>query len=115
MRSARDSANAWRRARHIKLLSTRPQFGDHLTSTVFLAMNTGLRRGEILKLRWSSVDFDPRLLTIEGGMAKNRQTRRVPLNDDATSMLTRWRERSGHEPRVSDIISPRAWSRSVCH
>ncbi len=34
----------------------------------------GTAGGELLKLRWSSVDFDPRLLTIEDGMAKNRQT-----------------------------------------
>ena len=33
-------------------------------------MNTGLRRGEVLKLRWGSVDFDRRLLTVEGRNAK---------------------------------------------
>jgi integrase len=42
-------------------------------------MNTGLRRGEVVKLRWGSVDFNRRLLTVEGRNAKNRQTRHVPL------------------------------------
>ena len=55
-------------------------------------MNTGLRRGELLKLRWSSLNFDHRLLTVEGGTAKNCQTRHVPLNDEAMSMLRRWLE-----------------------
>jgi integrase len=58
-------------------------------------MNTGLRRGEVLKLRWSCVDFNRRLLTVEGRNAKNRQTRDVPLNKEAMSVLRRWREQSG--------------------
>ena len=56
-------------------------------------MNTGLRRGEVVKLRWGSVDFNRRLLTVEGRNAKNRQTRHVPLNDEAVCVLRNWRER----------------------
>jgi integrase len=40
-------------------------FGDHLTPAVLLSMNTGLRRGELLKLRWLSIDFGRRLLTVD--------------------------------------------------
>ncbi len=68
-------------------------------------MNTGLRRGEVLKLRWASVDFSRRLLTVEGRNAKNRQTRHVPLNEEATSVLRRWREQSGHGSRVFDVAT----------
>jgi integrase len=76
-----------------------PHFGDHLTPAVLLSMNTGLRRGEVLKLRWTSVDFNRRLLTVEGGNAKNRQTRHVPLNEEAISTLRRWREQSAPRAR----------------
>ncbi|HVA41778.1 MAG TPA: site-specific integrase [Candidatus Binataceae bacterium] len=76
---------------------------------MILSMNTGLRRGELLKLRCSSVDFDRRLLTVEGGTAKNRQTRDIPrdipLNDEATNMLRRWREQSGDRSRVFDMAT----------
>ena len=41
-------------------------FVDYLTPAVLLSMNTGLRRGEVLKLRWSSIDFTRRLLTLDG-------------------------------------------------
>jgi integrase len=47
-------------------------FVDHLTPAVLLSINTGLRRGEVLKLRWSSVDFSRRLLTVEGRSAKGQ-------------------------------------------
>jgi Phage integrase family len=66
-------------------------------------MNTGLRRGELLKLRWASVDFHHQLLTVEGEHAKSRQTRHVPLNEEAMSMLQRWREQSSGGPRVFGV------------
>jgi integrase len=74
------------------MLPALAHFGDHLTPAVLLSMNTGLRRrGEVVKLRWGSVDFNRRLLTVEGRTAKNRQTRHVPLNDEAVSVLRNWR------------------------
>jgi len=68
-------------------------------------MNTGLRRGEVLKLRWTCVDFERRLLTVEGRNAKNRQTRHVPLNEEAMSALRRWREQSGSGTRLFDVAT----------
>ncbi|HTC52719.1 MAG TPA: site-specific integrase [Steroidobacteraceae bacterium] len=79
--------------------------GDHLTPAVLLSLNTGLRRGEVLKLRWSSVDFNRRLLTVEGRNAKNRQTRHVPLNEEAMNVLRRWREQSGGSAKVFDVAT----------
>jgi integrase len=103
MRAARESANVWRRERNQELLLPLPHFGDHVTLAVLLSMNTGLRRGELLKLRWSSVDFARRLLTVEGPDSKTRQTRHVPLNDEAMRVLEYWREQSGDGSRVFEI------------
>jgi len=103
MRAARESANVWRRERNRELLPTLLHYGDHLTPAVVLSMNTGLRRGELLKLRWRSVDFARRLLTVEGPDSKSRQTRHVPLNDEAMRVLESWREQSGDRPRVFEI------------
>jgi integrase len=112
MGKARESANAWRQARNRDVLPSLPHFGDHLTPAVLLSMNTGLRRGELLKLRWSSIDFTRQLLTVEGVNAKTRQTRHVPLNEEALSVLECWREQSGDEHRVFDIATgiKTAWS-----
>jgi integrase len=103
MREARDSANGWRQERQRELLPCRPHFGDHLTPAVLLSMNTGLRRGELLALRWESIDFSRRILTVEGGTAKNRQTRHVPLNDEAIGLLNRWREQTSGGRRIFDV------------
>ena len=73
MQSLRAVTNERRQKRRKQLLPLLPHFGDHLTPAVLLSMNTGLRRGETLKLRWASVDFSRRLLTVEGRNAKNRQ------------------------------------------
>jgi integrase len=105
LQNLRTSGNVRRQHRHEKLLSSLPHFGDHLTPAVLLSMNTGLRRGEVLKLGWTSVDFNRRLLTVEGRNAKNRQTRHAPLNEEAISALLRWREQSGPGARVFDVAT----------
>ena len=112
MGKARESANAWRQARNRDVLPPLPHFGDHLTPAVLLSMNTGLRRGELLKLRWSSIDFAHQLLTVEGPTSKTRQTRHVPLNDEAITVLRHWREQSGGGHGVFEISTglKTAWS-----
>ena len=103
MRMARASANVWRRERSREILPSLPHYGDHVTPAVLLSINTGLRRGELLKLRWKSIDFARRLLTVEGPDSKTRQTRHVPLNDEAMRVLEYWREQSGDGPRVFEV------------
>ena len=86
------------------MLPALAHFGDHLTPAVLRSMNTGLRRGEVVKSRWGSVDFNRRLLTVEGRNAKNRQTRHVPLNDQAVCVLRNWREQAGTGARIFDVV-----------
>jgi integrase len=105
MQDQRRGADNRRQRRHEPLLPPLIHFGDHLTPAVLLSMNTGLRRGETLKLRWSSVNFDHRLLTVEGRNAKSRQTRHVPLNDEAMNVLRRWREQSGRRGHVFAVTT----------
>ncbi len=100
MREARESANKWRKARNHELLPPLPHFGDHLTVAVLLSMNTGMRRGELLALRWASVDVKGGQITIEGSTAKAGQTRHIPLNDEARDILKKWKEQSPTGERV---------------
>jgi integrase len=113
MREARGSANAWRQEREKKLLPSLPHFGDHLSPAVLLSMNTGLRRGELLALRWDSINFGGRILTVEGGTSKSRQTRHVALNDEAMGALNRWREQTHGGRRVFEISTgfKTAWAK----
>jgi hypothetical protein len=50
MQDQRRGANNRRQRRHEPLLPPLIHFGDHLTPAVLLCLNTGLRRGETLKI-----------------------------------------------------------------
>jgi integrase len=103
MRAARASANTWRRERKKDLLPPLPHYGDHLTPAVLLSMNTGMRRGELLSMRWAAIDFKAKQITIEGSTAKNQQTRHLPLNSEALATLKAWREQAPDSERVFPI------------
>src|SRR5205814_1095745 len=102
--AARDSANEWRRDRKQELFPAL-NYGDHLTPAVLISLNTGLRRGELLSMRWSSVDMKRRLLTIDGSRSKSTQTRHIPLNTEALDVLTRWKDQAPSEERVFPIAT----------
>ncbi len=91
-RQRRDNGNKWRRERNKKALPDLAVrfFSDYLRPMVLLTVNTGLRRGEVLQLKWSDVDLLQRKVIIRGDNAKSGKTRYVPLNDEAVSTLQRW-------------------------
>jgi integrase len=96
-RQARESANAWRRERGYERWPEYGTFTDHLTPLVLLALNTGLRRGELFQLRWQDVQLKARLLTVRGAGAKSSQTRHLPLNSEAVRLLELWK------PECADV------------
>ncbi len=55
----------------------------HLYSIIVVAMHTGMRRGEILRLRWQDVDFKGNKIDVvsgTGGHTKNYESRVIPMN-----------------------------------
>lgn len=93
-RKARERHNAWHAARGSEGHPQWPAdaYTDHLMPLVLLAMNTGLRRGELFGLRWEDVNLPARLLTVTAGNAKSRKARHLPMNDEAVDVLTRWKK-----------------------
>ncbi len=57
----------------------------HLRPIVFLALRTGMRQGEIFKMRWSDVDLKKRQIFIP--VSKSGESRRVPISPDLLEML----------------------------
>lgn len=50
----------------------------HTKHIVIMALNTGMRRGEILNLKWSDIDLRNRTITIY--KSKNNEVRTIPIN-----------------------------------
>jgi len=111
--SARASGNRWRAARNVQPMPEMPagSYGDHLTPVVLLAMNTGLRRGELLSLTWADVDLDARMLTVRAENAKSGRQRHIPLNTEAHAVLAQWASQAHAMGRVFDVASvKKAWT-----
>ncbi len=102
IRAERDNANAWRRERgYPELPDLRAvAYADRLKPLVILALNTGLRRGELFGLEWKDVDFERAMLSIRGVVAKTGATRYVPLNDEAFKALRGWKAQGGGQGYV---------------
>lgn len=100
-RAKRISANQWAEERGY---NTRPEFPedeyvDYLRPLVLLAMHTGLRRGELLSLKWVNVKNlhsksknNSSKIQVPGRVTKNGKPHRVPLNDFAASVLRKWKK-----------------------
>ena len=58
-----------------KLLSVS---APHLKPIIITALNTGMRKGEILNLSWDKVDFENRVIRIDH--TKNGEYRAIPMN-----------------------------------
>lgn len=65
---------------------SRPRY-QKLLPVAGLAINTGLRRGEMLALRWPDVDLQGGTLTVRRESAKTDRARVVPLNARAREAL----------------------------
>jgi len=51
----------------------------HIRPIVIALLDTGARRGEMLKLTWQNVDFEIRIITIIGETTKTYKTRQVAM------------------------------------
>ena len=103
-RAERESHIQWQEERHHHAAPSlkKAVFTDHVKPIVILALNTGMRRGEIFNLRLQNVDLKQRQVTVQGGTSKSGQSRVIPLNDEATHALSSWIK----EQNPSDQVFP---------
>lgn len=77
----------------------------NLASTVWLrlAVTTGARRGELLAVRWSDVNFDTHQMRVDESLNEDRSVKRtktnrvryVQLDDETVALLRRWKAAQG--------------------
>lgn len=97
MRAERESANKWRadrsKAQKQSLLGL--HFTDHIKPMVLVSLNSGMRRGELFDLKWSSVNFITKTITVAGDTTKTSETRHIPMNKEVVTVLEEWKKQSG--------------------
>ncbi|MBA8888887.1 integrase [Dokdonella fugitiva] len=74
---------------------------EHLVPLVLVAMNTGLRRGELFGLRWGDVSLDRAQLTVSAATSKGQIARHVPLNSEALETLVAWKPKGA---KADDLV-----------
>lgn len=71
---------------------------EHLRPILILGIDTAMRKGEILKLCWSDVDFDNRLIVILATNTKTQTRRLVAMTDRVFDELMKLWEQSNKKP-----------------
>lgn len=61
------------------------QCAEHIKPIVVMALNTGMRKGEILNLKWGDVDFENRVIHVRH--TKNNEHKTIPINDTLLNCL----------------------------
>lgn len=67
--------------RHLMEAAESNSWGGCLLLFLTIALNTGMRKMEILGLKWCDVDFKKKLIKVTKERSKNKKTRFVPMND----------------------------------
>ena len=76
---------------------------------VVLAIETAMRRGEILGLSWEHIDLDQRTAFLP--MTKNGRSRQVPLSEAAIEQLSKAPKDTERPFPVTDVAVRQAWDR----
>jgi len=76
----------------IKLIAAAP---EHLQRITLCALDTGMRRGEILHQQWEDIDFDNRILSVSSSKTPEGEMRDIPLTSRLYAMLVANQKDSG--------------------
>ena len=63
------------------------EIAEFFRDYVMLSLLTGARRGNVLAMSWSDIDFDTKTWTIKGQESKNKSSMVIPLVDPALEIL----------------------------
>lgn len=92
IKQLRKNGNQWREERGYDLYpdTSSLRFGDYLTPIVLLALNTGMRKGELFGLQWEHINFTLNQLTVVTENSKSGKARYIPINEQAIQLLQDW-------------------------
>lgn len=67
--------------------------GTKIDMVVPIAIYTGMRQGEIMRLNWSDIDFQNKVISVR--LSKPGKFRKVPLHEDLAALLKARAKKSG--------------------
>jgi len=88
----------------------------HLRSMVILALDTGMRRGEITSQRWEDIDFPRQMLFVTHSKTPEGESREIPLSDRLLEILLQQRQPKGLVITYNDSpvrIVKRTWKTAL--
>lgn len=80
---------------------------DHVKPAILLALNTGMRRSELLRACWTAVNWKAKTITVEAWTSKVKRSRVIPLNVEALAVLKAWRLQTRFEFIFTNEIGER--------
>jgi integrase len=71
--------------------------GDHTRNIMIVAYNTGMRPGEVVRLKWSYIDSKDQMIRLPKEAVKNGRARSIPINHHVRKVL--------HDMRPLEIVA----------
>lgn len=71
-----------------------------LKAILLCALHTGMRKNEILSLKWNNVDLNNNIITLEHTNTKSKKTRRIPVNKILRKILLEQKLKVGSSNNV---------------
>ena len=84
---------------------------SHLRAMMIIALDAGLRRGEMLAVRFDDIDGTSQLITVRGEIAKSGITRHVPIATMRLKAVLEWQRLDAageHKPNTALVFSDEA-------
>ncbi|MBI4971756.1 MAG: site-specific integrase [Candidatus Omnitrophica bacterium] len=70
-----------------QLINLLGKCSDKLSKFILLAVNTGMRKGEIRSIKRENINLDKSFVYLEGEQTKNGKSRKAPLNEIAIAIM----------------------------
>ena len=93
------------------LTVAKAQRNDYICSVIEFAIETGMRRSEILKLKWCNINFYTGFASLFD--TKNGEDRKVPLTKRCTEVPNQLPRSHEHVFPISATCLHQAWQRAV--
>ena len=95
-----------------RLLETAKTVNEEVYITYLLGVNTGLRKSDIITLKWSNVDMDNRIIKVIPQKTKrNGKYACIPINDDLYDVLNKLERKDDYIlPKLSKLKQQSAYA-----